>query len=80
MQQRLERNNTDEIQLDYDQYNPFVICGYSYTPIYRGNPVITCPYCNASFKPEYEKKLCPICQLALIGTRASGLKNIVEGK
>ena len=78
MQQRLERNNTDEIQLDYDQYNPFVICGYSYTPIYRGNPVINCPYCNASFKPEYENKLCPICQLALIGTNAPGLNNIVK--
>jgi len=80
MQQRLERNNTDEIQLDYDQYNPFVICGYSYTPIYRGNPVINCPYCNASFKPEYENKLCPICQLALIGSKATGLRNIVEKK
>ncbi|KAJ3189293.1 hypothetical protein HDU85_002921 [Gaertneriomyces sp. JEL0708] len=33
--QHCGNNPTDSTQIEYDQYNPFVVCGISYTPIYR---------------------------------------------
>ncbi|KAI9497476.1 coatomer protein alpha subunit [Zychaea mexicana] len=72
-----ERNLKDEIELNYDQYNPFVVCGISLEPIYRGSPTATCPYCRSSFKPEHEGKLCTICELSQIGAKASGLRIMI---
>ena len=68
-----ERLNKDEIPLDYDQYNPFTICGISYTPIHRGSPSVSCPYCSCSFKPEYKGSICTICDVSKIGTTGTGL-------
>ena len=30
-----EKNLSNEMELDYDQHNPFDLCAASYTPIYR---------------------------------------------
>ncbi|KAL2912119.1 hypothetical protein HK105_208395 [Polyrhizophydium stewartii] len=72
--QRCEAVNADEIQLNYDQYNPFVVCGISLTPIYRGSPSTACPFCGSSFKPEHKGKLCTVCCVSQIGAQASGLR------
>ncbi|CAG8636627.1 6826_t:CDS:10, partial [Racocetra fulgida] len=53
-----DKTPRDEVTLDYDQYNPFVVCGISYTPIYKGSSSIECPYCHASYLPEHQGKLC----------------------
>ncbi|KAJ3386096.1 hypothetical protein HDU84_001799 [Entophlyctis sp. JEL0112] len=74
-----ENNQTDEISLDYNQHNPFVVCGKSHTPIYRGSPVTTCSFCSASYKPEYKGQLCAICGVGAIGISGTGLKSINEG-
>ena len=58
-----EQDPTDKHQLNYDALNPFNVCAISYVPIYRGNAVIQCPFCAASFLPEHKGKLCPICQV-----------------
>ncbi|KAJ3044580.1 hypothetical protein HDV00_001506 [Rhizophlyctis rosea] len=71
-----ERTPNDEVQLDYDQYNPFVTCGISFTPIYRGSPSVTCPYCQSSFQPQFKDKLCPTCEVSQIGATGAGLKNL----
>ncbi|KAK3810656.1 MAG: coatomer protein alpha subunit [Linnemannia elongata] len=73
IQQVAERNPRDEIQLDYDQYNAFVVCGISYTPIYRGSPSVQCPYCRAHFKPEFQGNLCTICDISQIGGSGTGM-------
>ncbi|KAG0041469.1 hypothetical protein BGZ83_001762, partial [Gryganskiella cystojenkinii] len=73
IQQVAERNPRDEIQLDYDQFNAFVVCGVSYTPIYRGSPSVQCPYCRAHFKPEFQGNLCTICDIAQIGGTGTGM-------
>lgn len=72
--QLAEKNPTDEHKLEYDERNPFVTCGYSYKPIYRGRPLIKCPFCDAAYSPEFKGKLCQICQLSQIDRPSSGLR------
>ncbi|KAI9291125.1 Coatomer, alpha subunit [Neoconidiobolus thromboides FSU 785] len=69
-----ERSSKDEIELDYDQYNPFTLCCQSYTPIYSGSEKVECAYCKANYLPEFKDKVCNICQLAKIDGNATGLR------
>lgn len=71
--QAAERNMTDATQLNYDFRNPFVVCGATYVPIYRGQRDVTCPYCTTHFVPSQEGQLCTVCDLAAVGADASGL-------
>ncbi|KAJ7946016.1 Coatomer, alpha subunit [Quillaja saponaria] len=71
--QAAERNMTDSSQLNYDFRNPFVTCGASYVPIYRGQKDVSCPYCSSRFVPSQEGQLCTVCDLAVVGADASGL-------
>ncbi|KAI8925560.1 coatomer WD associated region-domain-containing protein [Entophlyctis helioformis] len=74
VEQHCERNPADEVQLVYDQYNPFVVCAATLVPIYRGSPTVECPFCGASFKPEYSGKVCTICTVAQVGAQTTGLR------
>ncbi|KAK9723294.1 hypothetical protein K7432_002041 [Basidiobolus ranarum] len=69
-----DQTSRDEIPIEYDQYNPFTVCATSFTPIYQNNPKTQCPYCQASYKPEYAGELCRICEISKIGGSAVGLK------
>ncbi|KAF4369616.1 coatomer subunit alpha-1 [Cannabis sativa] len=71
--QAAERNMTDASELNYDFRNPFVICGATYIPIYRGQKDVSCPYCTSRFVPSQEGQLCAVCDLATVGADASGL-------
>uniref|UniRef100_A0A7N0UVQ8 Coatomer subunit alpha n=1 Tax=Kalanchoe fedtschenkoi TaxID=63787 RepID=A0A7N0UVQ8_KALFE len=71
--QASERNNKDASDLNYDYRNPFVVCGATYVPIYRGQKNVLCPYCSSQFVPSKEGQLCSVCDLAAIGADASGL-------
>ncbi|ERM96351.1 coatomer subunit alpha-1 [Amborella trichopoda] len=71
--QACERNMKDANELNYDFRNPFVVCGATFVPIYRGQKDVACPYCMARFVPVLEGQLCPICDLAMVGSDASGL-------
>ena len=71
--QAAERNMTDAAELNYDFRNPFVICGATYAPIYRGQKDVSCPYCTARFVPSQEGQICTVCDLAVVGADASGL-------
>ncbi|KAL5726011.1 hypothetical protein ACHQM5_009084 [Ranunculus cassubicifolius] len=71
--QACERNMKDETELNYDFRNPFVVCGATYVPIYRGQKDVSCPYCCSRFVPSVEGKLCAVCDLAVVGSDASGL-------
>ncbi|KAJ7978509.1 Coatomer, alpha subunit [Quillaja saponaria] len=68
-----ERNMTDSSQLNYDFRNPFVICGATYVPIYRGQKDVSCPYCSSRFVTSQEGQICTVCDLAVVGADASGL-------
>lgn len=71
--QAAEKNIKDASQLNYDFRNPFVICGATYVPIYRGQKDVSCPYCSSRFVPSQDGQLCTVCDLAAIGADASGL-------
>jgi len=69
-----ETNNENATPLNYNDKNPFVVCGISFTPIYKGNPAVNCPFCQGTFLPAHKGKLCPTCQVAQIGKECSGLQ------
>ncbi|XP_075212404.1 coatomer subunit alpha [Lycorma delicatula] len=69
-----EKNPVDEHQLLYDEHNPFSICGFSYTPIYRGKPEEKCPLCSATYQPKYKGQVCNVCNVATIGKDCIGLR------
>ncbi|CAM8968901.1 unnamed protein product [Rhodiola kirilowii] len=71
--QAAEKNMHDSVELNYDFRNPFVICGATCVPIYRGQKDVTCPYCSSRYVPSQEGKICRVCDLAVIGADASGL-------
>eukprot|EP00262_Sarcandra_glabra_P020952 TRINITY_DN854_c0_g2_i1.p1 TRINITY_DN854_c0_g2~~TRINITY_DN854_c0_g2_i1.p1 ORF type:complete len:1231 (-),score=237.04 TRINITY_DN854_c0_g2_i1:419-4111(-) len=68
-----DKNMKDGKQLNYDFRNPFVVCGATHVPIYRGQKDVSCPYCGARFVPAIEGQLCAVCNLAVVGSDASGL-------
>ena len=76
MQALVEKSPRDEITLNYDSLNPFVICAKTLTPIYKGTPHVECPYCHASYQPTFQGTVCTVCDLAKIGQSVSGLKVI----
>ncbi|XP_072959007.1 coatomer subunit alpha-1 [Typha angustifolia] len=63
----------DANQLNYDYRNPFVVCGATFVPIYRGQKDVSCPYCGSHFVPAIEGQICAVCELAVVGADASGL-------
>jgi coatomer protein complex subunit alpha (xenin) len=68
-----DRNPRDAVEISYDEFTEFAICGASYTPIYKGSPAVRCPYTGASFLPEHKGKLDPLTRLTEIGATSSGL-------
>lgn len=70
--QACEKNPVDQHALQYDEHNPFAVCGLSYKPIYRGKPEVKCPFCQASYFPEYKGSICNVCSVSEIGKETSG--------
>lgn len=70
-----ERNPTDEIALAFDQFNPFSICGSTFTPIYRGSPVVECSFCKTSYLPQFKGRVCESCLVGGVGGVGTGLRN-----
>ena len=64
---------TDTVPVRYDDKNPFTLCANSMMPIYRGSPTIRCPYCFASFDPQFQGSLCTVCGLAEVGRETPGV-------
>ncbi|KAN0034721.1 hypothetical protein ACTFIV_001253 [Dictyostelium citrinum] len=71
---------SDIQQLNYDERNPFVICAHSYVPIYKGSPLVKCPYCSSCYLPTHKGKVCSVCQVSEIGKDVQGLQVITTQK
>jgi len=68
-----ERNPRNAVEISYDEFTDFEICGAAFTPIYKGSPSVQCPYTGAHYLPEFKGKLDPLLQLTEIGAPSSGL-------
>jgi len=73
-----ETNAENAYKLNYDERNPFIVCTLTFTPIYKGNASVQCPYCSAHFAPSQNNKLCGVCGIAQVGKQTSGLTLISE--
>lgn len=69
-----EKTPTDACDLKYDEHNPFDICAASYTPVYRGKPVVKCPLSGACYLPEYKGQICRVTEVTEIGKDCIGLR------
>lgn len=72
--QACEKTPTDAVPINYDEHNPFRVCGESYTPIYKGKPQIKCPFCETAYLPEHAGKICSVCLVSEVGKDAIGLR------
>ncbi|KAK2187376.1 hypothetical protein NP493_168g04047 [Ridgeia piscesae] len=69
-----EKNPTDAHELKYDQHNPFDICAATYTPIYRGKPVVKCPLSGTCYQPDFKGEVCRVTKVTEIGKDCIGLR------
>ena len=69
-----EKNPVDEHPMEYDEHNPFSPCAKTYKPIYRGKPEVKCPFCSASYLPQYQGELCGVCTVSEVGRDSMGLR------
>lgn len=69
-----DKTPTDSHQLQYDEHNPFSLCGQTYKPIYRGKPEVKCPLCQTSYFPEFKSIICRVCNVAEVGKDTVGLR------
>ena len=72
--QACDKNPVDEHQLNYDEMNPFSVCGKSFQPIFKGRPEEKCPLCQTSFSPNFKKTVCTVCLISEVGRDAIGLR------
>jgi coatomer protein complex subunit alpha (xenin) len=72
--QACERTPKDEVPLNYDPRNPFVVCAATMTPIYKGSRSVQSPYSGTHYVPEMAGKICVVDQIAKIGADVSGLQ------
>mmetsp|Transcript_28239 Transcript_28239/g.86286 ORF Transcript_28239/g.86286 Transcript_28239/m.86286 type:complete len:95 (+) Transcript_28239:3631-3915(+) len=70
--QNCETDLNDEIQIAYDERNPFVICNKSFGPIYRGSELTHCSYCKAAYLPQFKGIVCEGCTMGLVGGEGTG--------
>jgi coatomer protein complex subunit alpha (xenin) len=68
-----ERSGRNEATINFDHKNPFSIDCRTNAPIYRGSPLVRCPYCFAAYNPSCKDSVCNICGLSTIGTETLGL-------
>ncbi|KAK8916963.1 Coatomer subunit alpha-3 [Platanthera zijinensis] len=66
-------DKSDAHQLNYDYRNPFMVCGATFVPIYRGQKDVSCSYCGARFSLQFQGQQCTVCEIAEVGAKTTGL-------
>jgi coatomer protein complex subunit alpha (xenin) len=69
-----ERNPSDAIEIDFDQFADFEICAASHTPIYGGSPSVSCPFDGVKYHARFKGTVCRVCEVCQVGAPASGLR------
>jgi coatomer protein complex subunit alpha (xenin) len=77
--QKCEKLNTDANAIDFDETKAFFICARSFTPVYTGRQESSaCPFCLTKYHKRFEDSLCDNCELAKIGSVATGLRSCAD--
>jgi coatomer subunit alpha len=71
--QKSEQQGRNEFTIDYDEMNPFSLDCLNLKPIYKGSPLVKCPYCFSAYSPVLKGSLCVTCGISIVGTDAIGL-------
>lgn len=69
-----ERNPTDAVEVEFDQFAEFDICAASHTPIYAGAAFEVCAFDGAKYHSKYKGSVCVVCDVCEVGKHGSGLK------
>lgn len=69
-----ERAPNDAIEVEFDTFGEFDICGASYTPIYAGEASVACPFDGTKYHTSYKGTVCKTCEVCAIGATGSGLR------
>ncbi|EFQ30466.1 coatomer WD associated region [Colletotrichum graminicola M1.001] len=69
-----ERNPSDAIEIEFDQFAEFDICAASHTPIYSGTSYEECAFDGSKYHTKYKGSVCKVCEVCEIGKHGSGLK------
>ncbi|KAJ0167702.1 putative coatomer subunit alpha [Colletotrichum tanaceti] len=69
-----ERNPSDAIEIEFDQFAEFDVCAASHTPIYSGTAYEECAFDGSKYHSKYKGAVCKVCEVCEIGKHGSGLK------
>ncbi|GAB7346663.1 hypothetical protein MBLNU459_g1792t1 [Dothideomycetes sp. NU459] len=69
-----ERQPGDAIEVEFDTFSEFEICGASFTPIYAGEQSTSCPFDGIKYHAQYKGTVCKVCEVCAIGAPSSGLR------
>ncbi|WYZ43068.1 hypothetical protein EsH8_VI_000767 [Colletotrichum jinshuiense] len=69
-----ERNPSDAIEIEFDQFAEFEICAASHSPIYSGTSYEECAFDGSKYHSKYKGTVCKVCEVCEIGKHGSGLK------
>ena len=69
-----ERSPGDALEIEFDPFAEFEVCGASYTPIYAGEQSVSCPYDGTKYQPKYKGTVCKVCEVCAIGAPSSGIR------
>jgi coatomer protein complex subunit alpha (xenin) len=78
--QKSEQQGRNEFTIAYDEMNPFSLDCLNLKPIYKGSPLVKCPYCFSAYAPELKGSLCVTCGISVIGIDAIGLVTQTRAK
>jgi len=73
-----ERSPSDALEVEFDAFSEFDVCGASYTPIYAGESSTACPFDGVKYQARYKGTVCKVCEVCEIGKASSGLRLVVE--
>lgn len=70
------KGNTDAVNINYDDRNPFQLCVVDLVPMYRGTvETIRCPFCFSAAHPQHKGKICTVCKVSRLGDSSIGQVN-----
>ena len=75
-----EERGTDEIKINFDPNwmtgDALKLCSGSLTPVpaQLHDKMVSCPLCKSGFHPDWQGKVCTVCQLSQVGASVLGLQ------